>query len=81
MNAITSKTLWDSLGNTCRVELYKIGANEFELYLHDFNQATARRFVGGIGELNNRADLWLAMKKEAGFQEQLPSYNPHVWTA
>jgi len=82
MNApIADKTLWDSLGNKCRVEMRHIGAQTFEVYFHDFNDSTPRRFVGGLGELNARVDRWLEARKAAGFVEQLPSYNPQAWKA
>jgi len=78
---IADKTLWDSLGNSCRVELHKIGRDEFELYLHNFNSDIPKRYVGGLGELNARADRWLEARKADGFVEQLPSYNPDAWRA
>jgi len=79
---IADRKLWDSLGNYCRVTLYFYGEGMFELYLHDFNDATPRRFIDRLGALNNRADLWLSSKKAAGFVEQLPSYQPtHHWHA
>lgn len=81
MSAIRDLKLWDSLGNYCRIELFKTGPNTFELYLHDFNDATPRRFVGPLGLMINKGDIWLAIKKEAGFCEQLPSYNPDHWKA
>lgn len=76
MSAIADKTLWDSCGNKCRIELYCIGNGVFELYVHQFNSAIPDRFTGPIGDLNNRADLWIAARKAEGFMEQLPSYNP-----
>ena len=78
---IADRKLWDSLGNSCRVEMYCIGQGVFELYLHDFNSAIPRRFVGSIGEMNACADRWLADQKGKGFIEQLPSYNPEAWRA
>ena len=65
----SDKTLRDSLGNFCRVELHKTGWNEFELYLHNFNSEIPKRYVGGLGELNARADRWLEARKADGFVE------------
>lgn len=81
MSAVCEKTLWDSCGNSARVEMFCIGQGVFELFLTDFNNSIPRRFVGAIGELNNRADIFIASKKEAGFIEQLPSFNPDAWRA
>lgn len=77
-NLIADRTLWDSLGNSCRVEMYWIGNDTFEVYFHDFNEATPSRFVDSLGACNAKVDRWLAAKKESGFQEQLPSYRPYV---
>lgn len=78
---IAERTLWDSIGNHCRVEIYHIDISVFEVYFHDFNTSIPRRFIGDIGSCNLRVDLWLAKKKEAGFMEQLPSYTPDAWRA
>lgn len=78
---IADKTLWDSQGNSARVELHCTGKDSFEVYFHDFNSLIPRRMTGKLGELNARVDLWLAMKKADGFVEQLPSYNPDAWRA
>jgi hypothetical protein len=75
--AVCDLKLWDSNGNYCKCELYHIGQNVFELYLHDFNDAIPRRFIGGLGALNSRVELWVSEKKSQGFEQQLPSYNPH----
>lgn len=78
---IADRTLWDSCGNRCRVEMHRIGPDVFEVYFHDFNTSIPRRLVGKLGPCNAQVDLWLALKKEAGFAEQLPSYNPECWRA
>jgi len=75
---IADRKLWDNGGNYCRVTMYKIGLDSFEVYFHDFNDAVPRRAVGGLGILNNTVDHWLRCKKAEGFIEQLPSYNPAV---
>lgn len=70
---IADKTLWDSLGNYCRVTMHTIGsgtADRFEVYFHDFNTDIPTRFVGTIGECNHKADHWIASKKAEGFAEQ-----------
>ncbi len=76
---LADKTLWDSLGNSCRCTLYYRGAENCELWLQDFNDSIPVRYVGTIGVMVNKGDLWIESKKAQGFQEQLPSYNPHVW--
>jgi hypothetical protein len=81
MNAIADKTLWDDLGNKCRVEMYQIGPGQFEVYFHRFNSDIPTRFKGSIGLCNSLADHWLLCRKAEGFKEQLPSYNPHSWIA
>lgn len=75
---IADRTLWDSLGNYCRVTMYRIGSNTFEVYFHDFNDAIPGRYVDELGTCNNKVDHWLRAKKAAGFVEQLPSYNPAI---
>lgn len=75
---IADRTLWDSLGNSCRVEMFNIGVNTFEVYFHEFNGSIPHRFIGEIGICNNKVDHWLASKKDHGFIEQLPSYNPAI---
>ncbi len=79
--AIADKKLWDNLGNSCRIELFKIGVNDFELYVHEFNDSVPKRYAGGLGELNTRAERFLYAKMSEGFQEQLPSFNPDAWRA
>ena len=81
MNALADKTLWDTLGNKCRVEMYEIGVGRFEVYFHDFNDAVPRRFIGNLGTCNLSVDCWLHRKRSDGFVEQLPSYNPEAWRA
>jgi hypothetical protein len=73
---IQEAKLWDNIGNYCRIELFRIGDNTFELYTHDFNDSVPGRFVGGLGECVARGDRWMARQKSEGFCEQLPSYNP-----
>ena len=68
-NYIWDRTLWDSLGNFCRVTLHQTGLNECELYLHNFNSEIPKRYVGGLGELRVRADRWLDARKADGFAE------------
>lgn len=77
--SIAEKTLWDMSGNRCRVEMFQIAPGTFEVYFHDFNSAIPTRFVGKLGLCNNKVDHWLYAKKQAGFIEQLPSYNPEAW--
>lgn len=82
MNAsIADRTLWDCLGNKCRVEMFRIGQNEFEVYFHRFNSAVPTRHVGALGECNARVDAWLSCRMAEGYQEQLPSYNPEACQA
>lgn len=64
------RTLWDTNGNYCRVEMHCICVNVFEVYFHDFNNAIPRRHVGSIGECNNKIDLWLSRQTRSGFVEQ-----------
>ena len=71
---IGSKTLWDSCGNFCKIEMFQIGENVCETYYHDFNSAVPRRYVGPLGHSIDRGDRWIDQKKEAGFDEQLPSF-------
>lgn len=79
MNApIADRTLWDSLGNKCRVEMYCIGENCFEVYFHPFNDTIPSRFIGILALCNNKIDHWLEARKADGFVEQLPSYNPAI---
>jgi len=75
------QTLWDSLGNTARVEMFKIGRDDFEVYFYRFNSEVPTRFVGSLGLANSKVDAWLALRKADGFKEQLPSYNPDTWRA
>lgn len=82
MNApIADRTLWDCLGNKCRVEMHCTGENVFEVYFHDFNDATPRRTTGTLGICNSCVDAWLENKRKAGFVEQLPSHDPEAWIA
>lgn len=67
---VQDKTLFDGLGNSCRLELHRIGSDSFELYLHDFNGAIPRRVVGALGELNSIAEHWLQAKHSNGFATQ-----------
>lgn len=76
-SSIADRKLWDDLGNYCRIEMFHIGKDTFELYLHDFNDAVPRRRVGTLGICNSIADCWMSSQKAKGFVEQLPSYNPH----
>lgn len=78
---IADRTLWDSLGNKCRVEMHCIGRDSFEVYFHEFNDAVPKRYVGALGDCNDRVNRWLESRKAAGFSEQLPSYNPEAWRA
>jgi len=73
---LSERKLWDSLGNYCRVSMYVIGQNLFEIYFHAFNETIPVRYVGSLGDCNTRVDLWLNLKKQEGFIEQLPSYTP-----
>jgi hypothetical protein len=73
---ICDRKLWDCLGNSCRASLYAYGHGTFELYLTDFNSSVPRRYIGRIGLLNNIAETFIRERKAAGFEEQLPSYEP-----
>jgi hypothetical protein len=75
---ICDRKLWDSLGNSCRVQMYCIGPDEFELWVTRFNSDVPVRYRGPIGIMNSVADSFLAARKAEGFEEQLPSYNPAV---
>lgn len=77
---VADHTLYSN-GNSCRMELYNIGSNLFELYLTDFNSSVPRRFIGTIAEMNERADLFIASKKSLGYQWEIPPFNLHAWIA
>lgn len=78
---IADRKLWDTCGNYCRVEMYKVGDNAFEVYFHDFNELVPRRTVDTLARCNSAIDIWLAARKEAGFAEQSPTHNPEAWRA
>lgn len=64
---VADKTLWDSLGNFCKIEMHQIGKDEYEVYFHEFNNAIPKRFVGTLGICINKGDNWIASKNAAGF--------------
>ncbi len=74
-------TLWDSLGNSCRIELHHTGVEQFELLTHRFNDATPLRFVGPLGICINKGEHWLAARKAEGFSEREPIQNTEAWRA
>ncbi len=76
---VSDKTLLDSLGNSCRLEMEFIGEGKYELLLTDFNNSIPRRFIGGLSEMLTRGQLFWDAKFKDGFMEQLPSFNPHFF--
>lgn len=73
---IADRKLWDDCGNYCRISMHQIGRDVFEVWFHRFNDATPTRFVGKLGECIERGDEWISHRKDEGFREQLPGYEP-----
>lgn len=69
---ISDKTLWDNLGNKCRIEMHQIAANTFELYMHAFNGAVPLRFIGPLNLCMNKSHHWVDARKAEGFKERQP---------
>lgn len=75
---IADRKLWDMAGNYCRVTMHQVGRDTFELWFHRFNDSVPGRFVGTLGECISRGEVWISARKEEGFLEQLPGYEPAV---
>lgn len=80
---IADKTLWDSLGNRCRVTMHYVGlpsvyTDKFEVYFQEFNDSVPIRHMGSLAAMNHRVEHWLASKKAAGFTEHAPIDNPNA---
>jgi hypothetical protein len=78
---VSDVTMFDCLNNSCRAELHHVGRDQYELYLHDFNDSTPRRFVGGLGELMARGQMFLDAKEAGGFTRMIHPDCLHAWRA
>lgn len=76
---LCSKTLWAG-SLEAKAVLYYDGPNDCELYL-SVGGSVPMLHKGSLGAMNNRFDIWLALRKSEGFEEQLPSYNPDLFHA
>ena len=73
----SSKTLWAGCVKAT-IEAILIGDNLVEVWTCVGGEVPMRH-RGTIGEMERRADLWLSNRKQEGFEEQLPTYTPHIW--
>ena len=72
---VVDRTLWDTLGNYCRIQLYHISEDRFELWIQEFGNSIPTKRVGLLGELIDSGEIWVYRKKQEGFIELQP---PHT---
>ncbi len=64
---VLDKTMTDSLGNDCRIQVYQAGPVMCEVWMRDFNSAVPRRFYGTAMDCQLHAELWISHKQKDGF--------------
>lgn len=69
------RTLWaGELSAT--IEAYMLDGGQVEV-LTSVGGSVPRSMKGEMGVMFNWSEHWIAARKAQGFEEQLPSYNPH----
>lgn len=63
----SSRTLFDTVGNSCSLEAHLIGPNKVELWIQEFNSSIPIRKTGTIGAMVSASEHFISRKEKEGF--------------